>query len=329
MNSSNVDPRNLIRRSPLLQCFLLIAVALATAAPQFTGGPSVRVNPNVSAEFKWITDVSWIGKVEIFDNPDGTGAPLVAVQATDAIGNPIIASQQIVTVNVVTPLANDTGYFFRVTASDPNLLNPDLVTPTPLPPVFTGAQALSNVRADSITTNSATIAWSANVIGFGKVLYGTSSLTQTAEDTFNITDHAIDLTGLSPATTYQFGASNVHAIDGDDLASATGQFTTSGVTTTVVFTRPSVQPRVIEVGQISTVSVTAKFQGNSVSGVIIGFAIDPASTGSGTLSSAQGVTDSNGIATVQLTGTGSGMVQINATAPNAINSPLKIPVVVR
>jgi hypothetical protein len=329
MSSSNVDPRNLIRRSPLLQCFLLIAVALATAAPQFTGGPSVRVNPDVSVEFKWITDVSWLGKVEVFNNPDGTGTPVVAVQVTDALGNPIAATQQVVTLNVVAPLTNDTGYFFKVTATDPTGSFPDLVTPTPLPPFFTGTQVLTNVHADSITTNSATIAWSANVIGFGKVVYGTSSLTQMVEDTFNITDHAIDLSGLSPATTYQFTASNVHAIDGDDLASATGQFTTSGVTTTVVFTGPSVQPRVIEVGQISTVSVTAKLQTNPVSGVIVGFAIDPASTGSGTLSNAQAVTDSNGIATVQLTGTGSGIVQINATAPNATNSPLKIPVVVR
>ena len=104
---------------------------------------------------------------------------------------------------------------------------------------------------------------------------------------------------------------------------------TSGVTTTVVFAEPSVQPRVIQAGQVSTVSVMTKLQANPVSGVIVGFTIDPASTGSGTLSSAQAVTDSNGIATVQLTGTGSGMVQISATAPNATNSPLKIPVVVR
>jgi hypothetical protein len=327
MSSSKVDLRNLIHRSPLLQCFLLIAVALATAAPQFTGGPSVRVTPNVQIEFKWITDVSWLGKIDIFDNPDGTGTPLVSVQATDAIGNPIIATQQIVTVNVGTPLANDSGYFFRVTATDPSNNLPPIVTSTPLPPFFTGTQALTNVGASSITSSSATIAWQANVIGFGKVVYGTSN--QTVEDTFNITDHAIDLTGLSPATTYQFMASNVHAIDGDDLASATGQFTTSGVTTTVVFSAPHVQPRVIQVGQISTVSVMTKIQSNAVSGVIVGFAIDPASTGSGTLSSTQAVTDANGIATVQLTGTDSGIVQINATAPNATNSPLQLPVVVR
>src|SRR5579862_8069725 len=111
--------------------------------PQFTGGPAVRVSPNVSIQLKWITDVSWLGKVEIFDNASGTGTPLVAAQATDAIGNPIIATQQIVTINVGAPLANDTGYFFRVTATDPSNNLPDIVTPTPLPPVFTGVQALS------------------------------------------------------------------------------------------------------------------------------------------------------------------------------------------
>jgi hypothetical protein len=77
--------------------------------------------------------------------------------------------------------------------------SPDIVTSTPLPPFFTGVQALRNVVATSITATSATIAWSADVIGFGKVIYGTSSLALSATDTVNITDHAIQLSGLSRA----------------------------------------------------------------------------------------------------------------------------------
>ncbi len=155
--------------------------------------------------------------------------------------------------------------------------------------------------------DGATIAWQANVIGFGKVAYGISSPGATVQDTFNITDHAIDR---------------------GELASATGQFTTAAVPTTVVFTEPRAEPRVISVFQISTVSILTKNQGNPVPGVVVGFAIGP-SSGSGTLSSAQATTDANGIASVQLTGFGTGLIHVQVTAPNATNSPFSIPVVVR
>jgi hypothetical protein len=197
--------------------------------PQFTGGPSVRVTPNVSVEFKWITDVSWLGKVEVFDNPDGTGTPILEQDSRDILNSPITSTQHTVDVTVTPPLAADTGYFFRVTATDPNNSLPPFSTPTPLPPFFTGTQAISNVHTESITTNSAVIAWEANVIGYGSVVYGTTALDQgPVEDSVNMTNHAIELTGLSAGTTYQFRVSNNHAIDGTSLAEATGQFTTAG-----------------------------------------------------------------------------------------------------
>src|SRR5207249_2432307 len=55
----------------------------------FTAGPSVRVTPNVQVEFKWITDVAWFGDVAVFDNPNGTGAPVFAQRDDDALGNAI------------------------------------------------------------------------------------------------------------------------------------------------------------------------------------------------------------------------------------------------
>ena len=126
---------------PVLQCFLLIAVALATAAPRFTGGPSVRVSPDVSVEFMWITDVAWLGRVEVFDNPYATGTPIVIRQSVDASGEAVAATHQAIIVPVGRALAAHTGYFFRVTATDPTGTFPDLVTPAPLPPFFTGAHA--------------------------------------------------------------------------------------------------------------------------------------------------------------------------------------------
>ena len=293
---------------------------------QFTGGPSVRVSPNASVEFKWITDVAWNGKIEVFTASDGSGTPVLTKRSEDAGGNPIAATQQTVSVNVAAPLSNDTGYFFKVTATDPTGRLGDLVTPTPLPMFFTGAQVLSSLRADSVTTASATCAWQANVIGLGAVTFGPSGSVQ---DASNITDHALDLASLTPGTTYNFTASNKHAIDGDVLATASGQFTTAATTTTVVFTEPHAEPRVVPVGTVSTVSIRTKNQGNPVPGIVVTFAIDPGSVGACTLSTVQASTDSNGIASVQLTPTGSGLITVQVTAGNAKNSPLTIPVVVR
>ncbi len=206
---------------------LLPATGSSTACVCFTSGPSVRVTPNTQLEFKWVTQyLAWYGKVDVFDNPDGTGTPLVSTAATDAIGNPIAATQQDVVANVGPPLAPDTTSYFRVTAIDPSNNLPDLVTPTPLPPVFTGTQALSNVQVTRGTT-SAQVSWQGNVMGFGQVLYGpTIPYSKTQTDALNVTDHSFALSNLQPATTYSFQVCNVHAIDGDCLASSTGSFTT-------------------------------------------------------------------------------------------------------
>src|SRR5215468_7097945 len=107
-NGSCIDPRNLIVRSPVLRCFLLIVVALATAAPRFTGGPSVRVSPDVSVEFRWITDVAWLGKVEVFDNPYGAGTPIVIRKSVDASGEAVAAPQQDIILPVGPALAAHT-----------------------------------------------------------------------------------------------------------------------------------------------------------------------------------------------------------------------------
>jgi hypothetical protein len=306
----------------------LLFVPGVTWAAQFTGGPSVRVADDIQIEFEWITDVSWFGKIEIFANPDGTGTPVLSRPVTDPTGFLFAAAHQDIIIPVVAPLQPNSGYYFRVTASDPAGIQQDFSTPTPLPPVFTGGQQLFNVAAQSITTNSATIAWSANVIGFGRVVYGASN--QTVQDAFNITDHALDLTGLSPSTTYQFTASNLHAIDGNSLASQSGQFTTASPPITVVLTKPNADPRVIGLNQVSTVSVRVQSQnGTAVSGVSVGFVQDASSAGGGVLAAAQANTDSNGMASVQFTATRRGLVQINVFPPASGINSLTIPIVVR
>jgi hypothetical protein len=136
---------------PVLRCFLLMAVALATAAPRFTGGPSVTVTPNVQVEFRWITDVALLGKVEVFDNPYGAGTPIVIRQSVDASGEAVAATHHDIIVPVGRALATHTDYFFRVTATDPTGTFPDLVTPAPLPPFFTGAHSAKQSAASLVS----------------------------------------------------------------------------------------------------------------------------------------------------------------------------------
>jgi len=109
------------------------------------------VTPNVQVEFRWITDVAWFGKVEVFDNPYGTGAPIVTRQSVDVSGEAVAATQQDIMVPVGPAPTADTGYFFRVTATDPTGNDPDLVTPTPLPSFFTGAHAAKESAASLVS----------------------------------------------------------------------------------------------------------------------------------------------------------------------------------
>jgi len=204
--------------------FLLVIVfSPSTSAAGFTGGPSVRVSPNIKVEIRWTANFVGDGVVEIFDNPNG-GVPI------DIKASPVQGAGHTVEFTFGGVLHFDTTYFFRVIHKDPTNSLPDLTNdPAPYPPFFTGAQAISNVHTESITTNSAVILWEANVIGYGSVVYGTTALDQgPVEDSFNMTNHAIELTGLSPGTTYQFRVSNQHTIAGTSLAEATGQFTTAG-----------------------------------------------------------------------------------------------------
>jgi hypothetical protein len=214
-------PRLLIRVLPatLAVAGLMLGLASETWAA-FTGGPSVRVIPNTSVEIRWTANFVGEGWVEIFGNPNG-GVFIDAGTSPAAAGHTIDFS-------IGGLLQAERTYFFRVRHRDPTGVLPDLTNdPAPYPPFFTGAQAISNVHVESITTNSAVISWEANVIGYGSVVYGTAALDQgPVEDTFNVTNHAIELTGLSPGTIYQFRVSNRHAIDGTSLADATGQFTT-------------------------------------------------------------------------------------------------------
>jgi hypothetical protein len=97
---------------------LVLAPAVANAG--FTGGPSVRVSPNSNVEFRWSADFVGTAKVEMFDNPDGTGAPISTITSA------VPANDQTINQVVGGLIKADTRHYFKVTHSDgsrPDLTN--------------------------------------------------------------------------------------------------------------------------------------------------------------------------------------------------------------
>jgi hypothetical protein len=134
----------------------------------FTSGPSVRVSPNNKIEIRWIADFVGDGKVEVFNNANG--GTQIAVGTTS-----ISSNEHRVEFTVGGVIQANTTYFFKVTHSDPAGVRADLTNdPAPYPPFFTGAQTIGNVFVDA-GVDRARILWDANVIGIGRVDYGTTS----------------------------------------------------------------------------------------------------------------------------------------------------------
>jgi hypothetical protein len=127
---------------------ILVAFAPSVAAVGFSGWPSVRVSRNELVELTWHTPVAWFGRVEVFDNPTGSGSSILSKRNEDLAGNPIAARQHMVLLEVpeCAPVCGgllpDTNYFFKVTSTNPTDPNDTVSSPLPLPPFFTGAQTM-------------------------------------------------------------------------------------------------------------------------------------------------------------------------------------------
>ena len=238
------------RRSKWAYVTLMFLLAAAVAGLEiltvrpvqagFTGGPSIRVSPNSMVEIRWVADFFGSGQVDIFDSPNG-GRPI------DTKVTPP-ANDQTITFNVGGLLKADTTYYLKVTHSDG--IRPDLTNdPAPYPLFFTGVQSIGDVFVDA-GVDSARILWDANVIGLGRIEYGTAAPGDvgTIDDQNNTTSHSIQLTGLVPGTTYQYRVCNRHTIDGDCLAAKAGSFTTQATTPQVIQAIDDLRERVASYG---------------------------------------------------------------------------------
>ena len=294
------------------------------------GGPSVRMISSNKLEIRWIADFVGDGRVDVFENPNG--GPTIYGGTTSSSNT--AHTFDVFIGGVIRP---DTTYYFKVTHTDPTGARVDLTNdPAPYPPFFTGAQQITNLRAVP-GINSAEVSWDANVIGTGSIVYGTTALDQgPLTDTQNTTNHAFTLTGLTPDTVYQFKVSNNHAIDGGSLAEATGQFRTLPLpppapTNPFRLVQPKAEPRTLDPGAVSRLSVKAQDGGNAIAGAVVRFEILSTSKGSGSFGgsqSAESVTNADGVSEAQFTAGNRGNVHVKVTSPNARNAH-EITVVVR
>jgi regulation of enolase protein 1 (concanavalin A-like superfamily) len=89
------------------------------------------------------------------------------------------------------------------------------------------APVISNIQASSITASSATISWTTDEASNSVVNYGlTSSYGSNSSNATLATAHSINLTGLSPSTTYHY---RVNSTDASNNTASSGDltFTTS------------------------------------------------------------------------------------------------------
>ena len=111
-----------------------------------------------------------------------------------------------------------------------------LLLAVPVAPASASPLTISSVAAGNITDTSATITWVTDELATSMVNYGNSTdLGSTASDGTLVTDHAIGLTNLSPATLYYYEVSSTNAegnttVDSDGGAYYT--FTTAAPGTT-------------------------------------------------------------------------------------------------
>src|SRR5678816_264243 len=80
---------------------------LVLAAPLLVGHPSLRVSANTQIEVKFITDVAWYAKVEVFTT-NTVGDPVLTKEDLDSGLNRVAATQHVIDIAVGPVLAPDT-----------------------------------------------------------------------------------------------------------------------------------------------------------------------------------------------------------------------------
>ncbi|MCG3115415.1 MAG: DNRLRE domain-containing protein [Candidatus Manganitrophus sp. SA1] len=170
-------------------------------------------------------------------------------------------------------LAADTAYSYTVAAYDAagNLSAQSAAVSTrTLPPPDTTAPVISGIVAGSITANGALISWSTNEPADTQVEYGTTTAygASTAIVSTLLTAHSQILTGLNPATTYQYRVKSKDAA-GNLATSGNGTFTTAPLPD---ITAPSV-PQGVAASILSAIQINLSWSASTDNVGVAGYRV--------------------------------------------------------
>lgn len=139
----------------------------------------------------------------------------------------------------------------------------DLVYTPALNGADTTPPIVSNVQVSNITHNAAQIAWATNEASSSKVNYGTSTnYGSSASSSGNVLQHSVNLTALTPGTTYQY------KVESTDASNNTGFGTNLTFTTLTSDTLPPVISNVQATG-INNTSATITWTTNENSDSVV------------------------------------------------------------
>ncbi len=183
---------------------------------------------SVKASSLWRVSLGWT--VPAYK---GTGSLTYKIQRS--IDNSIWTDVTITTgTSYIDTVSESRLYYWRVGAYDTSSdsqSNPSYATAVSLTPkgTYTDASSLSSgPTVSSITTKKAKITWSTGRSSDSKIQYGTKSgdyFTEEPSNSVQTTDHTINLTNLSPGTTYYYKAKWTDE-DGNTGISSEKTFTT-------------------------------------------------------------------------------------------------------
>ncbi|MBN1584822.1 fibronectin type III domain-containing protein [Candidatus Uhrbacteria bacterium] len=189
--------------------------AVGDTAPPVISGMQVTQITATSVTVTWATDEPSTGFVDF-----GTAVP-PPYSLTAGSASPLSVSHTV----TLTGLSEDTTHNFQVRSADAagNSAvsgNSTFRTAETVPPV------ISNVRALNITHNSARISWDTDENADSRVDYGlTVAYGSSKADGTAVLAHQIDLTGLTPNTTYSYKVTSKDAF-GNSASSANLTFKT-------------------------------------------------------------------------------------------------------
>lgn len=193
----------------------IVDLTLGGTAPVITNVQATNITNN-SATITWTTNQPASSRVDY---------GLTTSYGTYVTNASMVTSHSM----TLTGLTPTTLYHFKVTSTNAGgtSVSSDFTFTTNGPPT------ISNVQVSNVGATTATITWTTNTASDSRVNYGpTSTYGSYQSDPAQVTSHTINLTGLTPSTTYHYQCVSSNAYGTAQTSDAV--FTTTEVPTEII-----------------------------------------------------------------------------------------------